>query len=91
VYSSTGAVARHEAAAGTDATLAAIAVAIDQLAAEVRGDSGRPEHTKRIAEIWHVVAALDPELARSIERYSTPAPVTPGSATAGTADGASYP
>jgi hypothetical protein len=91
VYSSTGAAAKHEGTPGTDAGVAAIAVAIDQLAAEVRAHSGRPEHTKRVAEVWGMVASLDPELTRCIERYATPAPPMPGAATAGTADGGTSP
>jgi hypothetical protein len=91
VYSSTGAAAQHETASGIAEGVAAIAAAIDQLAAEVRAHSGRPEHTKRVAEVWLMVASLDPELARCTERYQTPAPVTPDAAAAGTADGGILP
>jgi hypothetical protein len=91
VYSSTGAVARHETTPGTAAGIAAIAVAIDQLTAEVRANSGRPEHMKRVAEIWRMLASIDSDLARCIERYQTPAPGAQSAATAGTADGDSLP
>ena len=80
MYSSTGAAARHEAASGIAGEVAAIAAAIDQLAVDVRTHSGRPEHMKRVAEVWLMVASLDPELARCTERYQTPAPVTPSAA-----------
>lgn len=69
--------------------VAAIAVAIDQLTADVRTHSGRPEHTARVAELWLMVASLDPELARRVERYGTPATVVPSAAAAGTADAGS--
>ena len=71
--------------------IASIAAAIDQLAADVRGHSGRPEHTRRVAEIWLMVASLDPELTRCIERYETPAATATSAAAEGTADGGSLP
>jgi hypothetical protein len=67
--------------------LAAIATAIDQLAADVRAHSGKPEHTRKVAEIWLMLASLDSELARCIERYQT----APGATTDSTADGGSLP
>jgi hypothetical protein len=67
--------------------LAAIAASIDQLAADVRAHSGRPEHTRQVAEIWLMVASLDSELARCIGRYQA----VPGATTDGTADGGSLP
>jgi hypothetical protein len=90
VYSSTGEEAQHETTPGTAAGVAVIAAAIDQLTAEVRANSGRPEHTKRVAEIWRMVASLDAGLARCVERYQTP-PGAQDPATAGTADGGSPP
>jgi len=52
--------------------VAAIAAAIDQLEAEVRARSGQPQPMAQVAEVWLMVAALDPELARCIERYQEP-------------------
>jgi L-asparaginase II len=78
VYSSTGAAGQHEATPGTAEGVAAIAATIDQLAADVRSHSGSPEQTRRVAEIWLMVATLDPELARCIERYQTPASTDQG-------------
>lgn len=53
-----------------------IAAAIDQVAREVRG-SAEPELTARIAEIWLMMGALDPELARRQQGYTAPADGTP--------------
>lgn len=50
-----------------------ITAAIDQLAQDVRADSGSPEHTARLADIWLMIAAIDPDLARVIQRYAEPA------------------
>jgi hypothetical protein len=52
--------------------------AIDQLASDVQADSGSSRHASahhaaRIAAIWRMVAAVDPELARRVSRYTAPA------------------
>jgi hypothetical protein len=49
-----------------------IAAAIDELSCDVRGGSGSEQHTARVAEIWLMVAALDPELDRRMRHYTTP-------------------
>jgi hypothetical protein len=53
-----------------------IAAAIDQLAHDVREGSGSVQHvhhTARVADIWLMVTALDPELGRLMLRYTAPA------------------
>jgi len=50
-----------------------IAETIDQLAADLQADSGTPGMSARLADIWLMVTALDPELSRLISRYTTPA------------------
>jgi hypothetical protein len=86
VCSSTGAAAEHAASPRHPEGIHQVAVAIDQLAAAVRTRSGSPEHMARVAEIWLMVASLDPELARCAERYGAI-----GMPTAGAADGGSLP
>ena len=57
-----------------------IATAIDQLERDVRaarGGAGEAELTSRIAVLWEMVGALDPELARRARRYTAPADGTP--------------
>lgn len=49
-----------------------IAEAIDQLESDLRAESGTPEVSARVAGIWLMVTALDPELARLITRYTAP-------------------
>ena len=52
-----------------------IAAAIDQLARDVRADSTTQrteDYTARVADIWLMVTALDPDLGRLIERYTAP-------------------
>lgn len=52
-----------------------IAEAIDQLANDAQGESGEPDPgalAARIAEIWSMISALDPELARRKREYTTP-------------------
>jgi hypothetical protein len=66
----------------TGAAIDRIAEAIDQLASDARGQSGesRPgELAARVAELWLMVSALDPELARRKERYTKPADGAPSS------------
>jgi hypothetical protein len=63
-----------------------IAEAIDQLASDVQGDASGQELATRVAELWLMVSALDPELARRQQRYTTSADGTPphgGTASAG--------
>jgi len=66
----------------TGAAIERIAEAIDQLASDARGDSGQQEPGElaaRVAELWLMVSALDPELARRKARYTTPADGAPSS------------
>ena len=66
----------------TGAAIGRIAEAIDQLASDARGESGEPrpgELAARVAELWLMVSALDPELARRKEHYTKPADGTPSS------------
>jgi hypothetical protein len=53
-----------------------IADAIDQLASDTQGENGEAESgalAARVAELWLMVSALDPELARRKQGYTTPA------------------
>jgi hypothetical protein len=66
----------------TGAAIDRIAEAIDQLASDARGENGEPRHGElaaRVAELWLMVSALDPELARRKEHYTTPADGAPSS------------
>ena len=57
-----------------------IAIAIDQLESDVqaaRGGAGEAELANRIAVLWQMVGALDPELARRARRYTAPADGAP--------------
>jgi hypothetical protein len=66
----------------TGAAIDRIAEAIDQLARDARGESGEPrpgELAARVAELWLMVSALDPELARRKEHYTEPADGAPSS------------
>jgi len=49
-----------------------IATAIDQLESDVRNGAGEADLTTRIALLWEMVSALDPELARRAQRYTAP-------------------
>ena len=49
-----------------------IAAAIDELARDVRGGSGSVQHTARVADIWLMVTALDPEVGWRMLRYTAP-------------------
>jgi hypothetical protein len=49
-----------------------IAAAIDELARDVREGYGSVEHTARVADIWLMVGALDPDLGRRVLRYTAP-------------------
>jgi len=64
----------------TGAAIGRIAEAIDQLASDARGENGEPrpdELAARVAELWLMVSALDPELARRKEHYTKPADGAP--------------
>jgi hypothetical protein len=50
-----------------------IAEAIDQLETDLRAESTALEMSARVAGIWLMVTALDPELSRFISRYTAPA------------------
>lgn len=54
-----------------------IADAIDQVASDARGKIAEPELTARVAGIWLMMTALDPELARRQQRYTAPADGAP--------------
>jgi len=49
-----------------------IAEAIDQLARDAQGEAGGQELAARVAGLWQMVSALDPELARRTEQYTAP-------------------
>jgi hypothetical protein len=49
-----------------------IAAAIDELACDVREGPESGQHMARVADIWLMVAALDPELGRRVRRYTAP-------------------
>lgn len=50
-----------------------IAEAIDQLASDAQGEASGHELAARVAELWLMVSALDPELARRQQRYTSSA------------------
>ncbi len=50
-----------------------IAEAIDQLASDAQGEVSGQALAARVAELWLMVSAIDPELARRQQRYATPA------------------
>ncbi len=54
-----------------------IAEAIDQLASDAQGETSEPELAARVAGLWLMVSALDPELARRKRGYTTPADGAP--------------
>ena len=54
-----------------------IAEAIDQLASDAQGETSGQELAARVAGIWQMVSALDPELARRTEQYTAPGSGTP--------------
>jgi hypothetical protein len=49
-----------------------IAEAIDQLASDAQGNEAKADLTARVADLWLMVTALDPELARRQQRYTAP-------------------
>jgi hypothetical protein len=52
------------------AALDRLGAAIEELAAAAQGpEAGAPDVTERVARLWEMVAALDPELARRRDRY----------------------
>jgi hypothetical protein len=52
-----------------DPRLTLIGTAIDELAAEARAD-GADAVAGRLAELWAMVAAMDPELAQRLPGYT---------------------
>jgi hypothetical protein len=54
-----------------------LADAIDQLASDARGGTSGRELAARVADLWLMVSALDPEMARRSQRYTTPTDGTP--------------
>ena len=54
-----------------------IAIAIDQLESDARNGTGEAELTTRIAVLWQMVSALDPEIARRAQQYTAPPGGTP--------------
>jgi hypothetical protein len=57
----------------TGAAIERIAKAIDQVANDAHGAATESELTARVAELWLMMSALDPELARRQQAYTTPA------------------
>jgi hypothetical protein len=55
-----------------------IADAIDQVANDVHGTATEAELIVRVAELWLMMSAIDPELARRQRAYTTPPDGTPG-------------
>jgi len=55
-----------------------IVEAIDQLANDAHGEISARELAARVADLWLMVSALDPELARRSQGYTTPADGVPG-------------
>jgi hypothetical protein len=49
-----------------------IAEAIDQLASDAQGETSGQELATRVADLWRMVSALDPELARRTKQYTAP-------------------
>ena len=49
-----------------------IAAAIDELARDVQEGSGSVQHAARVADIWLMITALDPQLGRLVLRYTAP-------------------
>jgi hypothetical protein len=49
-----------------------LAEAIDQLASDAQGETSGRELAVRVADLWMMVSALDPEMARRSQRYTTP-------------------
>jgi hypothetical protein len=54
-----------------------LADAIDQLASDAQGETSGRELAARVADLWLMVSALDPEMARRSQRYTTPADDAP--------------
>jgi hypothetical protein len=49
-----------------------IAEAIDLLETDLRAEPSAAEMSARVADIWLMITAVDPELSRLIRRYTTP-------------------
>jgi hypothetical protein len=49
-----------------------IAEAIDLLETDLRAESSASGMSARVADIWLMVTAMDPELSRLISQYTTP-------------------
>jgi hypothetical protein len=60
------------------AAIGRIADAIDQVANDVHGTATETELTARVAELWLMMSAIDPQLARRQQAYTTPSDGTPG-------------
>jgi hypothetical protein len=54
-----------------------LAEAIDQLASDAQGETSGLELAARVADLWLMVSALDPEMARRSQRYTAPADGAP--------------
>jgi hypothetical protein len=54
-----------------------LAEAIDQLASDAQGETSGLELAARVADLWLMVSALDPEMARRSQRYVAPADGAP--------------
>jgi hypothetical protein len=62
----------REGAQSVAAIAAAVAKAVDDLAAAVTAgdDAADPEFAARLSEAWAMISAADPELAARMARYS---------------------
>ena len=56
-----------------DGPIAEVISAIDQLAADCEAGLAAADMRSRVARIWSMLAALDPELARLTAAYERPA------------------
>jgi hypothetical protein len=54
-----------------------LAEAIDQLASDAQGETSGLELAARVADLWLMVSALDPEMARRSQLYVAPADGAP--------------
>jgi hypothetical protein len=72
VCSILGAASAGGTTSGASCGVDRIAEAIDLLETDLRAESSAPGMSARVADIWLMVAAVDPELSRLISRYTTP-------------------
>ena len=63
-----------------DGAITEVISAIDQLAADCGAGLAAADMRSRVARIWSMLAALDPELARLTAAYDRPVPDQPPAA-----------